>query len=464
MRAIALPRLASVVLGVIACASDVIASTHKQPIIDGTPTGSDLAVVALADGFGTVYCSGTLISPRVVLTAAHCLGRQPAFAFVGSDSSRDGAFLEVAGAMAHPDNNGIAAADIAIVWLSRPTPIIPAAINTMLTDGDIGQPLRFVGFGTTGTYDTGIFGIKHAGYADLAGIDNLWLSYGVIGCHGDSGGPAFLSRGGQELLAGVTSHGDPNCAQGGFSTRVDLYADWILAKVQDLDPATCQLDGRCVATCADADLDCVMDAALAADDVEPTSSDDNAGGCGVAPHSTPALVLLALIALVRRRHLRKLRCFAPVLVCVGCTTEGSDIDSYRTFCRTRSIGDATREPELDVLAVAPDGTEQRLRDGATFELTGTSAKLRVHARNVDGCALAVRITSQPADAPEQRVSAGVVLELADTGEWGAPARTPSSLVELPMTPERDYRLVVAAQDATGKAATTILRVSPRSGP
>jgi len=40
-------------------------------------------------------------------------------------------------------------------------------------------------------------------------------------CSGDSGGPVFLTVEGLEVLIGVTSRGDPACADHGVGIRVD---------------------------------------------------------------------------------------------------------------------------------------------------------------------------------------------------------------------------------------------------
>ena len=46
----------------------------SRPVTGGTPTGGDPAVVAIvfADDLTALRCTGTVVSERVVLTAAHC--------------------------------------------------------------------------------------------------------------------------------------------------------------------------------------------------------------------------------------------------------------------------------------------------------------------------------------------------------------------------------------------------------
>jgi hypothetical protein len=46
-----------------------------RPVVGAEVTTGDPGVVALIDGGGTgyVFCTGTLVSPRVILTAGHCI-------------------------------------------------------------------------------------------------------------------------------------------------------------------------------------------------------------------------------------------------------------------------------------------------------------------------------------------------------------------------------------------------------
>ncbi len=49
-------------------------------------------------------------------------------------------------------------------------------------------------------------------------------------CQGDSGGPSFVTVGGKEYLASVTSYGDSTCQGYGVSTAVQSFYDWIVQK------------------------------------------------------------------------------------------------------------------------------------------------------------------------------------------------------------------------------------------
>ncbi len=58
-------------------------------------------------------------------------------------------------------------------------------------------------------------------------------------CHGDSGGPTYLtvnkgSKHERTVLVGVTSHAydDDDCLHGGVDTRIDPYLKWIKRTLQ----------------------------------------------------------------------------------------------------------------------------------------------------------------------------------------------------------------------------------------
>src|SRR6185295_20195739 len=86
-----------------ACAPDpsIDVDVHRAPIVNGMVDPGDPAVVALLDG-GRAFCTGTLVSPHVVVTAAHCIdvslgGREPSTlqAFFGTTVGADGMTIEV---------------------------------------------------------------------------------------------------------------------------------------------------------------------------------------------------------------------------------------------------------------------------------------------------------------------------------------------------------------------------------
>jgi len=244
--------------------------THGIPIINGTlDTNPDhQAVVAMTFG-GGYMCTGTLISSDVILTAAHCADGYSSSSYtiyfgnyLSSASQRGVTDIHV-----HPQYNEYSITnDIALLRLSsappsniNPIPFLPSSLE--INQADVSDPLEYVGFGETETHTTG---------AKLTVTNDLdWIctnsSGCVVGpgyqasanticgdqspggpCHGDSGGPAFIERSGQEYVAGVTSYGDQYCQYFGCSTKVDEFETFITDYIGGQPGDTCINAGACL--------------------------------------------------------------------------------------------------------------------------------------------------------------------------------------------------------------------------
>ncbi|MBN2493516.1 MAG: trypsin-like serine protease [Deltaproteobacteria bacterium] len=241
----------------------------RQPIIDGVPDTdpAHMAVVAIYDQ--RALCSGTLITSRVVMTAGHCLyGRDGTrfevfFGHTTQEAERRG----VSAARLHPDYDphGLTN-DIALLRLAEgppegvaPIAALPASLA--LGEADLGGPLVFSGFGIDerGHFSekltvTGVLGKICATQTSCSGL-GVPAAAGTIcydqelggPCFGDSGGPAFVKRGGVEYAAGVTSYGDWRCDIYGCSTKVDVFEDFIAGFVDASKGlgAACQDGAEC---------------------------------------------------------------------------------------------------------------------------------------------------------------------------------------------------------------------------
>ncbi len=200
-----------------------------SPIIGGTDDPGDPAVVFVQfDGHG---CSGTIIAPSTVLTAAHCSFGQSYTVTTG-----DGQDLPVADVIPNPDyvNGGDATQpnDVGIIHLSQPTDITPVAYSTSALGQDaVGQTVKLVGYGYD-SHSGGGAGTKRQIEVPIDTVTSTHFSVGDsehTSCHGDSGGPALLNG----KIIGVTSYGFDNiqgvdmCNGAGFYSRVDQYTDFI---------------------------------------------------------------------------------------------------------------------------------------------------------------------------------------------------------------------------------------------
>ena len=203
------------------------------------------------------FCSGTLIAPRVFLTASHCtaaLEDEGLDVFVTFASDYDEDSTSLAGLVAasryvgNPQFGSGGASDthdIAVVLLQQaPAGITPARLPTaglldrlkaahQLDD----QTFIAVGYGTVREDKTGgphsLFfdGVRRYALQSALNLEKAWLllsmnpSTGSGGtCYGDSGGPHFLGGVQSNLVVSITITGDVWCRATDKTYRVDTPA------------------------------------------------------------------------------------------------------------------------------------------------------------------------------------------------------------------------------------------------
>ncbi len=211
-----------------------LVSTAESRIVGGSTYDGLPAVGALVYN-GQAHCTGTLIAPRKVLTAGHCVSGFSANKMkfvIGPDIWHPQATLQAASLLAHPNYNGNTIAnDIGLVTLTADAPIAPLPVLGAMDSSWVGTDLFFVGYGVDNGYNQSGAGTKRAVWMRVSQVLATSFRYQDAGkntCNGDSGGPAFFRDASNNyFVAGVTSYGDAYCTQYGVDTRVDAYLDFL---------------------------------------------------------------------------------------------------------------------------------------------------------------------------------------------------------------------------------------------
>jgi secreted trypsin-like serine protease len=212
----------------------------ESSIIGGTATTKYAAVGALVEN-GEPFCTGTVIAPRIVLTAAHCLvGLRAANVrfTLGASAYAPTKKLKVARLRPHPAfDDAEGQHDIGIVELAEDAGVAPIPRNTTKLDSSwLGKSVTFVGYGVTNASTGAGVGTKRSVVMPITDIQPTEFVYEKTGantCSGDSGGPALAKNAaGVTVVIGVTSWGDDLCKDFGVDTRVDAYRTFIGQSLQ----------------------------------------------------------------------------------------------------------------------------------------------------------------------------------------------------------------------------------------
>jgi hypothetical protein len=237
---------------VLVAAVTLLSTAPAMAIVGGgapSTEGVARSVVTIVGSRGN-FCTGSLIAPKIVLTAAHCV--QPGAEYrIVDNSSGQPALQPIRSVAIHPAFKmdamlaHRATADVALLQLDAPLkgkspailgmPNIPIEVGGRFTiagigvtvrgDGKSGGTIRVVGLGASGKPGTlQIRLVDPVGQGTRAGLG---------ACTGDSGAPVFEDKPSGAVIVGVVSwstgpNGSDGCGGMTGVTPLTLYRDWLL--------------------------------------------------------------------------------------------------------------------------------------------------------------------------------------------------------------------------------------------
>jgi len=229
----------------------LLASPAHAIVGGGAPSAEGVArsVVTIVGSRGN-FCTGALIEPKVVLTAAHCVRPGAEYKIVEYGVGPP-TLQNVKSVAIHPAfrMNAMlahrATADVALLLLDAPAkgktpsapgmPNIPILTGSRFTIAGIGVTVRGDGKSGGTIRVAGLVATGKPGTLQIRLVDPVGQGFrdGMGACTGDSGGPVFEDKPGGSAIIGVISwstgpNGSAGC--GGITgvTPLTLYRDWIL--------------------------------------------------------------------------------------------------------------------------------------------------------------------------------------------------------------------------------------------
>jgi secreted trypsin-like serine protease len=241
------------ILARILTALALLAAAPAYAIVGGGAPSADgvgRSIVTIVGSRGN-FCTGAVIAPKIVLTAAHCVQPGADYKIVEYGADRQPSLQDVKSVAIHPAFNmqamlaHRATADVALLQLGSPAkgkapstlgmPNIPIIVGSRFTIAGIGVTVRGDGKSGGGIRAADLVATGKPGTLQIRLVDplNRGTRDGLGACTGDSGAPVFEDKQTGLAIVGVVSwstgpNGSAGC--GGLTgvTPLTLYRDWLL--------------------------------------------------------------------------------------------------------------------------------------------------------------------------------------------------------------------------------------------
>jgi len=243
-------------VGVMGCV-ETPTDTLQQPIYNGRAADSSefYSTVSVARGPETSnHCTGTVLAPKLVLTASHCVvngydTKDPSELRIVEktldlDGRKDSNVFEIEKIVNNSDwpcngnpedDIGVGEwCDIALIITKEPLTTLPMPVYPMDRFDSLvqnGSSVILSGYGRTETYESGVLFLGESVF-NYRSDHEMWIGAPDVTtpCYGDSGGPVYVEdSNGRMYVVGVASRlgYGYSCGDGAIYTFASAYEEWI---------------------------------------------------------------------------------------------------------------------------------------------------------------------------------------------------------------------------------------------